>query len=302
MRRATDTAGIMTLLPPDPIAVARQHRRLSMHGETPWLMGTLAARMAERLEWIKLDAQTVLLWQGVVGGGADALRERYPEAQQIWVENLAQATARQRLAAPWWQPWRRPVGQVLGPEELPPGGAQMLWANLGLVGVADPQVLFSRWASALAPEGFVLFSSLGPDSFLELRELYQAEGWGAATPAWMDLHDLGDALLKSGFADPVMDQERLTLTWSSAADLWRDLHAIGGNVAPDRHPGLRTPAWRQRWLAAAERRLQGSDGRLRLTLEFVCGHAVRPHPRHPGEITVPLSDLQAQLRRRRAPY
>ncbi|MBH9553172.1 biotin synthase [Inhella gelatinilytica] len=293
----------MTLLPPDPNAVQRQRRRLEGRGEVPWLMQALSARMAERLPLIKLEARSIVLWHSRVGGGSEAVRARYPEAQLVWVEEGAAAlAARQQVARPWWQPWRTVNDCVCEPSELKAGLSDMVWANLGVLGVNDPQAVFARWSYALAPQGYVLFSSLGPDSFLELRSLYAAHGWGAATPAWMDLHDLGDALLQAGFADPVMDQERLTLTWGCAEDLWRDLQALGGNVAPDRFVGCRTPGWRARWLAAAESHLRGPDGRLRLTLEFVCGHAIRAEPRSTGESTVPLSDLQAQLRRRRAPY
>lgn len=292
----------MSLNPPDPLALARQARRLAKLGETPWLSQILAARMAERLDWIKLDAQTLVLWQGLLGGGHAALRARYPQADILWAEPDAAEAAQRLLRAPWWQPWKRSADRVLAPADLPPGGAQMLWASLGLLGQADPDSLFRRWAQALAPQGYLLFSTLGPDSFKELRALYAHEGWGAATPAWIDLHDLGDALLKAGFADPVMDQERITLTWADADTLWRELTALGGNLAPDRHPGLRTPGWRQRWLDAASEQLRQSDGRLALTLEFVCGHALRAADRTPGESTVSLDAVRAQLAQRRKPY
>lgn len=291
----------MSLNPPDSRALARQARRLAKRAETPWLAQILAARMAERLDWIKLEAQTVLLWQGLLGGGHTALRARYPQAEILWAEPDAAQAAQRLLRAPWWQPWKRSADRVLAPEELPPGGAQMLWASLGLLGQAEPDALFRRWARALAPQGYLLFSTLGPDSFKELRALYANQGWGAATPAWIDLHDLGDALLQAGFADPVMDQERLTLTWADAEALWHELAALGGNLAPDRHPGLRTPRWKQRWLSAATEQLRQSDGRLALTLEFVCGHALKAEPRVPGQSTVSLSSLKEQLAQRRKP-
>lgn len=291
----------MSLNPPDPRALARQARRLAKLGETPWLSQILAARMAERLDWIKLDAHTLVLWQGLLGGGHAALRARYPQAEVLWAEPDAAEPAQRLLRTPWWQPWKRNADQVLAPDALPLGGAQMLWASLGLLGQADPDALFRRWAQALAPQGYLMFSTLGPDSFKELRALYASQGWGVATPAWIDLHDLGDALLKAGFADPVMDQERITLTWADAETLWRELAALGGNLAPDRHLGLRTPRWKQRWLAAAGEQLRQSDGRLALTLEFVCGHALKAEPRVPGEASVSLSSLKDQLAQRRRP-
>ncbi len=261
----------------------------------------MAERLAERLAWFKLEAQRVVLWQGLAGGGAQALRERFPQAVQVWVEESPWLEVARRQAAPWWQPWRKGRTEWQQPQHVPTGQAQLLWANLGLLGTATPDVLFQSWQSALAPEGFLLFSTLGPDSFKELRALYAAQGWGPAGPDWIDLHDLGDALLRSGFSDPVMDQERITLTWADGEALWCDLAALGGNLAQGRFAGLRSPRWKARWVAAAEAALRGADGRLSLTLEFVCGHAIRPQPRLPGESTVSLDSLKQQLTQRRKP-
>ena len=58
------------------------------------------------------------------------------------------------------------------------------------------------------------------------------------------MHDLGDMLVQAGFADPVMDQEMLTLTWPDAEALLAELRALGGNADPARCAGLRTPRWR----------------------------------------------------------
>jgi malonyl-CoA O-methyltransferase len=282
-----------------PQALARQARRWQALGETPWLHAQLAERMAERLDWIKLAVHRIVQWQPLWGGGDAALRRRYPEAQHSWVE--AHADAARRVRPAWWQPWRAPLATVVAPQALPEGQAQLLWANLGLHGAANLRAALATWHRALAVDGFVLFSCWGPDSLLELRRAYNAEGWGPVTPAWVDLHDIGDLLVEAGFAEPVMDQERLTLTWPDADALWRDLAALGGNVHADRHKGLRTPRWRQRWRDAMAAHLTGADGRLALTLEFVVGHAIKPAPRVAvaPETRVGLDRLRDELRRPR---
>jgi malonyl-CoA O-methyltransferase len=279
----------------DPHALARQQRRLLAQGQTPWLNALLAERMAERLEWIKAEVRQAWAWQGLWGGGQQALQRRYPQASIRALEDAALPLLEQRRR--WWQraAWLRA-------DEAPPNQAQLVWAPLGLLAAPDPRARLARWHELLAVDGFLMFSSLGPDSFIELRQLYTAEGFGELAPRWVDLHDVGDQLLEAGFAEPVMDQERLTLTWADAASLWDDLHALGGNIAPDRHPGLRTPRWRQAWDARVNQALRQPDGRLALTLEFVCGHALKPEPRLPGESTVPLSALKDQLALRRKPY
>ena len=119
-------------------------------------------------------------------------------------------------------------------------------------------------------------------------------------PKWVDLHDIGDLLVEAGFAEPVMDQERLTLTWADADALWRDLAQIGGNLHVDRFAGLRTPRWKARWQSSMEA-LRGPDGRLGLTLEFVCGLAIKPAPRLrlDAETRVSLDQMREQLRKTR---
>jgi malonyl-CoA O-methyltransferase len=94
-----------------------------------------------------------------------------------------------------------------------------------------------------------------------------------------DMHDIGDALVQAGFADPVMDQEHLTLTWESPRALLEELHMLGGNTHPGRYAGLRSPRWRGRLEHAITQRLAAAGGRLALTFEIVYGHAFNPAPR-----------------------
>ena len=276
----------------DPVARARQVRRLLAQGETPWLNELLAQRMAERLAWIKVEVQTGWLWQGLWGGGVAALQQRYPKAllQSLEHEAAPLRQARKR----WWQ-----KTDWLALEAAPTGKAQLVWAPLGLLAEPDPRARLARWHELLAVDGFLMLSSFGPDSFVELRELYRREGFGELAPAWVDLHDVGDLLVESGFAEPVMDQERLRLTWMDVDALWRDLALLGGNLHAGRFAGLRTPRWKARWLEAVNRDLRGADGRIQLTLEFVCGHALKPMPRLQAEARIGLDDLRAQLRQRR---
>lgn len=296
----------------DPQALARQARRLLAAGRPPWLSTLLAPRMAERLDWIKHDVQHALLWEGLHGGGFEALRARYPLARIDAVEHFG-ATHAARLAPwptsrlhTWGDTLRRALGQhlpphgaVLPPNGVPAGAADLVFANQWLHAAPHPRALFAQWHRALAIDGFVLFSAFGPDTFIELRRLYAREGFGALAPQWVDLHDLGDLLVETGFAEPVMDQERLTLTWPTPERLWDDLAALGGNLAATRFAGLRTPAWKARWMQAVET-LRQPDGRLALTVEWVGGHAIKAPPRLKvdAETRIGVDALRAQLRQR----
>jgi malonyl-CoA O-methyltransferase len=178
----------------------------------------------------------------------------------------------------------------------------MLWANMVLHQAGDPALAIARWHAALAVDGFLMFSTLGPDTLRELRALYARLGWGAPGPEFVDMHDIGDALVHAGFADPVMDMERLTLSWPDADTLLAELRTLGGNAARARFAGLRTPRWKARLAAALQEELAADDGRLRLSFEIVYGHAFKPPPRLrvAPTTTVGVEQLRQLARRPRA--
>jgi malonyl-CoA O-methyltransferase len=262
--------------------------------------------MAERLALIRLKPALVLDWWGHGGAGAALLRHAHPQARRVVVEPT-QALLERSLQAertPWWSArrWGGGAAEVqLESEALPPG-VQMVWANMMLHAVADPPALFERWQQALRVDGFVMFSCLGPGTFRELRGLYRRLGWGAPTQGFVDMHDLGDMLVHAGFADPVMDQEVLSLHWDSPQALLAELRTLGRNAEPRRHAGLRTPRWRALLLDELEA-LRGADGRIALGFEVAYGHAFKAAPRVPagGQTTVSLDDMRAMVRSTRSP-
>jgi malonyl-CoA O-methyltransferase len=282
----------------DASAVHAVLRRLLRVPEPPWLHGEVARRMAERLAIIKLKPELLLDWWGHLGASTELLAQAYPQARRMAVEPTAAAFERSVATA---QLNRLPGhGVVSTRDDLAPG-AQLIWANMMLHLVPDPPRLIERWQRLLAVDGFVMFSCLGPGTLRELRALYEEFGWPAPTPDFIDMHDLGDMLVHAGFADPVMDQETITLRWDSAETLLAELRALGGNAAPDRTPGLRTPRWRERLLRGLES-LKAADGKIGLSFELAYGHAFKAAPRlkRDEETVLPLEDMRRMLRSERA--
>ena len=289
----------------DAVAVERALRRMAARPEPPWLHLEAARRLAERLAPMRIEPARVLDWGAGPGGGRDALRQRYPKAEIVAVEPDPswQARARRSSERRWWSLGRAQVASahVAGEPDAALGRAQLVWANMVLHGVIDPPALFARWHELLGVDGFVAFSCLGPGTLAELRELYASLGWPAPTPGFVDMHDLGDMLVAAGFADPVLDQETLTLSWANAEALLAELRQLGGNAAPDRFAGLRTPAWRRRLVAALAARA-GADGRISLSFEIAYGHGFKAAPRvQGGDVAVSLDDMRAMVRRPRRP-
>ena len=303
-------------LPPtiDPVAAARWAAlplgaglpQAGSDGASPWLHEEVARRMEERLGWIKLQPQQWVHWEAVRGGlqAHGLLARRYPKATCFVVEDSAARAkiATDALAKPWWSPARWTAAPVqVGPP--PEAGVQMLWSNMLLHQVADPQALIARWHRALAVDGFLMFSCLGPDTLRELRELYLALGWPEPAHAFTDMHDWGDMLVQAGFAEPVMDMERITLTFSTPQRLLLELRELGRNLHPGRFAGLRGRGWLAHLHEALARRLPGSEpgGPLRLSFEVNYGHALRPaaRARVQAESQISLEEMRRTLRQRK---
>lgn len=279
----------------DPVASARW--AAWPHAASPWLNEEIGRRMEDRLQWIRLQPKSWVDWAPVSGGLQThaKLRARYPQAQCSVVEASPQLEqrARQSLQAPFWKRWL--PSHALSFSAPAAGTADMLWANMALHNSANPQALLQQWHQLLAVDGFLMFSCLGPDTLRELAEVYQANGWPPASHAFTDMHDWGDMLVHAGFAEPVMDMERITLTFESPARLLQELRELGCNLHPARFPGLRGRQWR----AQLEMRLAraAESGRLPLTFEVIYGHAMKPQPRVrlDAHSAVSLQDMRAML-------
>ncbi len=289
----------------DPVAVAAAERRLlrsAASADVGWLARQVAERMAERLLLIKAQPSVVIDASGWLGAGASVLRATYPAARIVIAERHAEALCRHAPASVgrrWWAPWRDNASTVepLAPGEPWPAAVGLVWSNLDLHSRLDPPAELARWHRSVAVGGFVMFSCLGPATCRELTEIHAELGFGPATIPFVDMHDHGDMLVQAGFADPVMDQEQIRLTWPNADAALRDLRAIGANAHPARWPALRTPAWRSRLVAALEARAD-ADGRVGLTAEIAYGHAFRIErpQRQPSESTISVEALRETAR------
>jgi len=281
----------------DPVASARW----LAGARAPWLHDEIGLRMADRLQWIRQAPTLWVDWWPLLGGlqAHARVRAQYPQARVQLVEfNAARNTqALAKLRAPAWQRW---LGRDrLLPQAPPPGSAHMLWANMALHLVADPMALLQQWQQLLAVDGFVMFSGLGPDTLRELAEVYRQHGWPAPSHAFTDMHDWGDMLVQSGFAEPVMDMERLTLTYETPQALLQDLRLLGRNLHAERFAALRGRGWlvqlQQALLSLAQPQ---HDGRLAVTVEVIYGHALKAAPRLrvASTSTVSLQDMRAMLK------
>lgn len=277
----------------DRSALRRHFERAAERDDAEVLSREVARRMDERLDYIRL-APRRLLDLGC-GRGADLprLAARYPEATVFAADlsprMLAQAGARASAARATGLAGRL-LRRLSGSAKAPPhfvadaralpvksGSLELVWSNLMLPAVDDPLPVFAEIHRTLSVGGLLMFSTLGPDTLHELRAALPARR-GERVHRFIDMHDLGDALVRAGFADPVMDMEMLTLTYSSLDELLADLRASGAaNAASKRPRGL---SGRQEWAAArAAYETRRSADRLPASFEIIQGHAWKPEPR-----------------------
>ena len=292
--------------PPEPPVpgmdpVAAQRWALRPAPASPWLHEEVGSRMAERLLWIKHRPSSWLDWEPVAGGVAahQAVRQVLPDAR-IFVTSAQAAQAlsavgRSPKSAPsWWAKWRGRVPAVAAVDTC----VGMVWANMGLHLSPRPQTVLQRWYQHLDTDGFVMFSCLGPDTLKELSAVYARLGWPAPSHAFTDMHDWGDMLVHTGFAEPVMDAETVTLTYRSVDTLLTDLRALGRNLHAQRCAVTRGRGWLARLHEALQTHLPRTpDGQMCLSFEVLYGHAHKPQPRPKlaATSTVSLRDMRDML-------
>lgn len=276
-------------------------RRFSSHDA---IVREVEGRLADRLQYIRLAPQRVLDVGCGAGAGVARLSSTYPSAYVAGLD-LSEAMLRQRPAGlrerlPRWLGGSSPAVVVGDAGRLPIADAavDLVFSNLMLHWHPEPHTLFPEWKRVLQVDGLLLFSCFGPDTLKELRLACRTALPTARPMPFIDMHDFGDMMVASGFANPVMDVEVLTLTYASARELLREVRALGGNPRDDR--GSELPSGRQaRTLLDALGARSGEDGRIRLTFEVAYGHAWKPAMRLETGASVSVDALRADLARLR---
>lgn len=256
-------------------------RAASGYDASAVLQREIADRLLARLALIKLVPTRILDAGCGTGYCTRALSQRYPRAQVVGIDIAAAMTARAHTAngpRSTLGRWRRRDRYVCGDaESLPLASASidMVFSNL-TVQWCNPQAVFAEFLRVLRPGGLLMFTSFGPDTLRELRHAWATVDDAPHVHGFIDMHDLGDALMRIQFAEPVMDMEYITLTYADVVSVMRDLKAIGAhNVARGRSTGLLGKQRYARFVAAYESGRR-ADGRIPATYEVVYGHAWSP--------------------------
>jgi malonyl-CoA O-methyltransferase len=271
-----------TLLPVKRDVRRAFERAAKTYDEAAVLQREVCARLLGHLDPIRLLPRRAVDLGCGTGHAFDALAKRFPSAAVVGIDIAPAMLARARERSRWWRRLagaRAPALVCADAERLPLASAsvELVFSNLALQW-CEPSRVFAESARALTSGGLILFSTFGPDTLRELRAAFAEADGAPHVNRFVDMHDLGDALLHAGFADPVMEMERITVEYDSVLAVARDLKAIGAvNSLPARARGL---PGRHRWqrMTEAYERLR-RDGVLPATWEVVYGHAWKVPPK-----------------------
>ena len=239
------------------------------------LQREVGERLLERLELTTLAPLRVLDVGCGTGRPTRALVKRYPGAVVAGADLAPGMLRAAETRQPWFGKRARYVCAEASRLPFATAGFDLLYGSLVLQWCEDLDATLLEWRRLLKPHGLLLFSTLGPDTLKELRSAWSAVDGYNHVNRFLDMHDVGDALIRAGFVEPVMDVEQLTLTYADVTALMRDLKRIGAhNVTAGRGRGL-TGRGRLAALAQAYERFR-RDGRLPASYEVVYGTAWAP--------------------------
>ena len=272
------------------------------------LQGAVRANLAERLDLVQL-APTRMLDAGCGTGGAQRLLfARFPKAALFATDFAPAMVAQARRRKPWFRTLHALAADCTA-LPLADASVDLVFCNLVLQWLDDPEPAFREFRRVLAPRGLLLFSSFGPDTLRELRAAWREVDGAPHVNRFLDMHDVGDALVRAGLTAPVLDVEHLTTQYRTPRELMRELKGLGAhNAAAARPRGL---TGRARLAAVESAYARGTDGSVGATWEVVYGAAWAPRARddtavlaHEGgalaqDGSVGLDALRAEIKRRR---
>jgi malonyl-CoA O-methyltransferase len=248
------------------------------------LQREVCSRMLERLDYVKLQPQRILDAGSGTGWGGRKLGERYPQAELVELDIAIGMLEVAQGTSGWWHKLfsgRRQRYVCADVEALPIAAQsmQMAWSSLALQWCNDLPGTFRELHRVLQPEGLLMFSTFGPDTLQELRVAFSDVDGYSHINRFIDMHDIGDMLVAAGFADPVMEMEKLTLTYSDVRAVMQDLRSIGAhNATAGRAPGM---TGKTKWSRIVQNyeALRRHNGKLPATFEVIYGHAWKAVPK-----------------------
>jgi malonyl-CoA O-methyltransferase len=269
------------------------NRAASSYDQFSIVQKEIAHRLMERVDYFSLNPNMILDAGCGTGYGIKLLKKKFSGSYIIGLD-LAEkmlGQAKKIHSNKWGLSWKPKKNIWLNADiESLPLNKQTIdfaWSNLCLQWLNVPDHGYQEIHRVLATNGLFLFSTLGPDTFKELRTVFEGLDQASHVLSFIDMHDLGDALVRQGFSDPVMEMEHITVMYPDVRTLMRDIRSVGANNHTQNRPrGL----WgKNQFYKVCERyeRFRTKEG-IPLTYEVVYGHAWKPEPKKNNQTISPI--------------
>lgn len=283
---------------------ANFERASSSYDEVALLQREVADRMLEQFEYTNIVPHSILDIGTGTGYCARALEKRFGKSRVIALDiahnmllearkqSLESKSLLRRLAERGSRQHFICADTVQLP--LPDRSMDLVFSNFTLQWCQDLGALFHEFRRVLRPGGLLTFSTLGTDTLTELRQSWAEVDDQIHVNHFVDLHDIGDLLLNSGFEEPVTSVDRFELTYPDVMTLMRDLKGLGATNTNEGRPRGLTGKDKIRQLEQLYRERQGGADRVSATWEVVYGHAWIPEDGFcaepfPEEFSLPLN-------------
>jgi malonyl-CoA O-methyltransferase len=238
-----------------------------------------------RLEPLLLQPTTILDLGSATGATGRLLRQRFKRAYVVSLDLSRAMLTMARGNRGWFSRSSFAQGDA---QRLPFADStfDLIVSNQLLPWTPEPQAVFDQVSRTLKKGGVFAFATLGPDSLRELERAWSAVDDLPHVNRFPDMHDIGDGLVRAGLADPVLDVDRLGVSYDDPDKLFADLTRAGGrNTLAARSRGLVGKGHFQAMVDALS--ASRADGRILLDLELVYGHCWGSGPKKdPGNYEI----------------
>jgi len=248
----------------------RFDRAAAQFDSVDFVHSTTRNGLLDRLTPMVIEPRTILDLGAATGTATRVLARRFRQARVIALDlshNMLEQTRKK-------QGWFSRVSTVQADAAALPFADRcfdVVFANLLLPWVGNPAQTFAEVSRVLVKDGLFLFATLGPDSLSEIRRAWASIDSGVHVNLFPDMHDVGDAAVHAGLRDPVLDVDRLAITYQDSGSLFRELTAMGARNSLLRRDRSLSAAKRVTAMTAALESLR-DGGPLALELELVFGH------------------------------
>jgi malonyl-CoA O-methyltransferase len=258
------------------------------------IQNEIGERLFERLEYIKIAPKTILDLGSGSGRFSQLLQKRYPKATLVSLDLSPQMLLHSRKKQGWLSKWPLVCANM---NALPfaNGSFDLVFSNQAVHWSEDLPQLLEEIMRVMNIGGCLLLSTLGPDTFKEMRDVFSQIDNYSHTNTFLDMHDLGDIMLKAKCLDPVIDMEMLSVHYSTISDLLHSIKAQGvRNIHPQRKPGLSGKAFIEQFTSLYQKN-HALDDKYPLQYEVIYAHAWRGAQRLDQgvqETMIPISSLR----------